>query len=54
MIYDRVYGDEYLNEREALRIGCLLHDIGKIGTPDYILKSEEKLTEEERVILGLK
>lgn len=47
MIYDRVYGDGYNPEREALRIGCLLHDIGKIGTPDDILKSEDKLTEEE-------
>ncbi len=48
MIYDQVYGNEYSTEREALRVGCLLHDIGKIGTPDDILKSEDKLSEHER------
>lgn len=38
-----------LNKLEAdeLRIGSLLHDIGKIVIPDEILKKESSLTEEE-------
>ncbi len=34
-------------EREALAVGALLHDIGKIGTPDEILLKERPLTEDE-------
>lgn len=49
MIYDMVYGSEYSTEREALRVGCLLHDIGKIGTPDHILKSQNKLSSDEKI-----
>ncbi len=30
-----------------VRIGSLLHDVGKIGVPDSILKKPERLTEEE-------
>ncbi len=43
-----------------LEKGALLHDIGKIGIPDAILRKKEKLTEEERrkiqnhVIIGYK
>ena len=32
---------------KALEFGSLLHDIGKIGVPDSILRKPEKLTEEE-------
>lgn len=43
-------GREYgLNAKElkALEFGSLLHDIGKIGVPDAILRKPAKLTEEE-------
>jgi putative nucleotidyltransferase with HDIG domain len=45
-------GREYgLNaaEMKALEFGSLLHDIGKIGVPDAILRKPAKLTEEEWV-----
>lgn len=38
-------------ELERLKIAALLHDIGKIGVPDYILNKPEKLDEEERLIV---
>ena len=47
MLYDEI-GFIDFEERANLEIGCLLHDIGKIGTPDSILKSNKKLTKEER------
>lgn len=34
-------------ERENLRIAAILHDIGKIGIEDRILRKTEKLTDEE-------
>src|SRR6266496_5036417 len=43
-------GREYGLSREelkALEFGSLLHDIGKIGVPDSILRKPAKLTEEE-------
>lgn len=34
-----------------IRRGALLHDIGKMGVPDYILLKPEELTEEEQQIM---
>jgi putative nucleotidyltransferase with HDIG domain len=34
-----------------IRRGALLHDIGKMGIPDYILHKPEKLTNEEQAIM---
>jgi putative nucleotidyltransferase with HDIG domain len=39
-------------ERNQLRMGALLHDIGKIGIPDEVLKKQGKLTEDEQKIMG--
>lgn len=50
--YSLRLGREYgLNSKEmkALEFGSLLHDIGKIGVPDSILRKPAKLTEEEWV-----
>ncbi|MBX7247123.1 MAG: HD-GYP domain-containing protein [Candidatus Sumerlaeaceae bacterium] len=38
-------------EIENLRIGSLLHDIGKMGIPDNILRKSEPLTPEEREVI---
>jgi putative nucleotidyltransferase with HDIG domain len=38
-------------ELESLRFGAILHDIGKIGIPDAILKKPGKLTAEEWKIM---
>ena len=48
--YSLRLGREYgLNSQDmkALEFGALLHDIGKIGVPDSILRKPAKLTEEE-------
>jgi putative nucleotidyltransferase with HDIG domain len=50
--YSLRLGREYGLNREdmkALEFGSLLHDIGKIGVPDSILRKPSKLTEEEWV-----
>jgi putative two-component system response regulator len=44
----REYGLDAL-QMKALEFGSLLHDIGKIGVPDSILRKPAKLTEEEWV-----
>jgi putative nucleotidyltransferase with HDIG domain len=36
------------NDLEALEWGGLLHDVGKIGVPDSVLKKQDRLTKEER------
>src|SRR5947199_5535152 len=36
----------------AVEIAALLHDIGKIGIPDAILKKPGKLTDEERALMN--
>jgi len=37
----------YKNFRETLQISALLHDVGKIGIPDYILSKNGRLSPEE-------
>jgi len=52
--YSLRLGREYgLNREEmkALEFGSLLHDIGKIGVPDSILRKPGKLTDEEWVLM---
>jgi putative nucleotidyltransferase with HDIG domain len=39
-------------ELEALEWGGLLHDVGKIGVPDDVLKKPDKLTRQERMIMN--
>ncbi len=52
--YSLRLGREYglsRDEMKALEFGSLLHDIGKIGVPDSILRKPAKLTEEEWVLM---
>jgi len=52
--YSLRLGREYgLNSAKlkALEFGSLLHDIGKIGVPDLILRKPAKLTDEEWVLM---
>ncbi|MEK6281574.1 MAG: HD domain-containing phosphohydrolase [Acidobacteriota bacterium] len=46
----REYGLDQ-SHMKALEFGSLLHDIGKIGVPDMILRKPAKLTEEEWVLM---
>ena len=39
-------------ELEALEWGGLLHDVGKIGVPDNVLKKAERLTRDERIVMN--
>ncbi len=39
------------DEREQIRRGALLHDIGKMGVPDAILSKPGKLSDEEWVVM---
>jgi putative nucleotidyltransferase with HDIG domain len=38
-------------EHELIRVGALLHDIGKIGISDAVLQKQERLTEEEEALI---
>jgi putative nucleotidyltransferase with HDIG domain len=52
--YSLRLGREYgldARQMKALEFGSLLHDIGKIGVPDSILRKPGKLTEEEWVLM---
>jgi len=49
-LYDKL-GFSDNTERENLFMGCLLHDIGKIGVPDSILNANRSLTPEEYNII---
>ncbi len=39
------------NEIERIRLGALLHDVGKIGIPERVLQKEGPLSDEEWVIM---
>lgn len=39
--------DEINHNKDLLRIAAMLHDVGKVGIPDAILKKPGKLTDEE-------
>jgi putative nucleotidyltransferase with HDIG domain len=39
------------NEIETIRLGALLHDVGKIGIPDSVLLKPSALTDEERLLM---
>ena len=39
------------NEIERIRLGALLHDVGKIGIPETVLQKEGPLSDEEWVIM---
>lgn len=38
-------------ETEVIRVAAMLHDYGKIGVPDFILKKDGKLTDHERALV---
>jgi putative nucleotidyltransferase with HDIG domain len=54
MEYSKSIGQRFKLDKqdiEDLKRSALLHDIGKIGIPDTILKKETKLTDEEYAII---
>ena len=51
VIADELDPDEQLLPRELLRLGCELHDVGKIGIPDSILLKPGPLTTSEYAMM---
>jgi HD-GYP domain-containing protein (c-di-GMP phosphodiesterase class II) len=48
------YGiDEIKHHKDAIRIGAMLHDVGKVGISDFILKKPGRLLQEEFEIMKL-
>lgn len=43
--------EELLAVKGQIRLAAMLHDVGKVGVPDAVLKKPGKLTDEERVIM---
>lgn len=43
--------EELLSTKSVLRLAAMLHDVGKVGIPDSVLKKPGKLTDEERDIM---
>jgi len=39
------------NELERIKVAAMLHDIGKIGIPDFVMVKEGELTPEERELI---
>jgi HD-GYP domain-containing protein (c-di-GMP phosphodiesterase class II) len=50
---NRVPSEERLRNKDLLRLGAMLHDVGKIAIPDAILKKPGRLTDEERHTMQL-
>lgn len=43
--------EELLFTKGQLRLAAMLHDVGKVGVPDAVLKKPGKLTDQERLIM---
>lgn len=43
--------EELLANKSRLRLAAMLHDIGKVGIPDGVLKKPGRLTDEERAVM---
>lgn len=47
----KVEPEELLSTKGVLRLAAMLHDVGKVGIPDSVLKKPGKLTDEERAVM---
>lgn len=43
--------DELRRDKDHIRLAAMLHDVGKVGVPDAILKKPGKLTDSEREVM---
>jgi len=43
--------EEITRRKDLLRIASMLHDVGKVGVPDGVLKKTAPLTDEERAVM---